>query len=84
MNADGAELGARRQPRLERHRRLIMLAQAVLVPAGLAGIAWAAVRHADSIAPTGNTGYLIGALKHFVAGELKHASAQKRGGSSSP
>ena len=62
MNADGAELGARRQPRLERHRRLIMLAQAVLVPAGLAGIAWAAVRHADSIAPTGSTAYLIGAL----------------------
>lgn len=25
-------------------------------------------------------GYLIGALKHFVAGELRHASAQKRGG----
>ena len=39
-----------------------MVAQAVLVPVGLAGIAWAAAHHADSIAPKGSTAYLIGAL----------------------
>ena len=62
MDEDGAPAGAQRQERPEPQRRLIMVAQAVLVPVGLAGIAWAATHHADSIAPKGSTAYLIGAL----------------------
>jgi Lysylphosphatidylglycerol synthase TM region len=39
-----------------------MIAQGILVPAGLAGIAWAAVRHGDSISPKGSVAYLAAAL----------------------
>ncbi len=39
-----------------------MIAQALLVPAGLAAIVWAAAKHAEAITPKGSAAYLFGGL----------------------
>jgi len=46
----------------ERHQRAIIVLQGILVPVGLVTIAWAAVRHGDSISPKGSIAYLAAAL----------------------
>lgn len=61
MNHEGVGDTPRR-PFLERHRKIILMTQGIIVPAGLAGIAWAAVRHGDSISPKGHIAFLIGAV----------------------